>query len=306
MSHFEFLLNGTVFQFPNLALRQVCTEFATKSLPSQYSVRSKVSSDVFKLFLSALKGESIEVKKVNFKEFSALCNEFGFELKSPSYRLLQVEIAIEELTVKIERLSDEVSALRGIPAVMAELSKSVTEFRSEFWTLPLSTIISDFPDIFTEFRGKRFSLLWRGSRDGFKASEFHGRCDGHSNTLTIILDTERNIFGGFTPVKWESRGFWKADESQKSFVFTLKNPHNIPAKKFALKAEEKHQAIFCNSGWCPYFYDIVVSDNCNVNTISCSYLSLVYINDTGLDGEIVFTGSKNFQVKEIEVFEITD
>jgi hypothetical protein len=28
-----------------------------------------------------------------------------------------------------------------------------------------STIISDFPEIFSEFRGKRFSLLWRGGRD---------------------------------------------------------------------------------------------------------------------------------------------
>jgi hypothetical protein len=96
-----------------------------------------------------------------------------------------------------------------------------------------SRIISDFPEIFAEFRGKRFSLLWRGSRDGFKATEFHRRCDGPANTLTVILDTRGNIFGGFTPVPWESRA-WdgnednrrKVDRSQKSFLFTLKNPHN--------------------------------------------------------------------------------
>jgi hypothetical protein len=93
-----------------------------------------------------------------------------------------------------------------------------------------SQIISDFPAIFAEFRKKRFSLLWRGSRDGFKAQEFHRRCDGHANTLTVILDTEGNIFGGFTPVEWESRTsspWCKADDSLRSFVFTLKNPHNI-------------------------------------------------------------------------------
>jgi hypothetical protein len=32
----------------------------------------------------------------------------------------------------------------------------------------------------------------------------------------------------------------------------------------------------------------------------------MYTSDTGLDGKIVFTGSKNFQVREIEVFEITN
>jgi hypothetical protein len=32
----------------------------------------------------------------------------------------------------------------------------------------------------------------------------------------------------------------------------------------------------------------------------------VYTNDTGLDGATFFTGSRNFKVREIEVFEITD
>jgi hypothetical protein len=65
---------------------------------------------------------------------------------------------------------------------------------------------------------------------------------------------EGTIVGGFTPVEWESKqlgepGRWysKADDSLKSFVFMLKNPHNIPARRFALKAEMKHQAIGCDS-----------------------------------------------------------
>jgi hypothetical protein len=84
-----------------------------------------------------------------------------------------------------------------------------------------SRIISDFPEIFTEFRKKQFSLLWQGSRDGFKATEFHRRCDGHADILTVILDTKGNIFGGFTPVEWESPTVnpdHKADDSLKSFL----------------------------------------------------------------------------------------
>jgi hypothetical protein len=67
-----------------------------------------------------------------------------------------------------------------------------------------SIIISDFPEIFAEFHTKQFLLLWRGGRDGFGARDFHGRCDGHANTLTLIEDTNGNIFGGFTPLEWES------------------------------------------------------------------------------------------------------
>jgi hypothetical protein len=68
-----------------------------------------------------------------------------------------------------------------------------------------SLIVADFPALFAEFGGKRFTLLWRGSRDGFGARDFHGRCDGRAPTLTLIEDTGGSIFGGFTPVEWESR-----------------------------------------------------------------------------------------------------
>jgi hypothetical protein len=182
-----------------------------------------------------------------------------------------------------------------------------------------SLIIADFPALFAEFRGKGFTLLWRGSRDGFRAGDFHDRCDGHANTLTFIEDTERNIFGGFTPVKWETPSSWKAvfgddgnraDWSLKSFLFTLKNPHKFPARKFALKAEQKAQKksmlIGCNSTWGPHFCDICVYDNCNANSTSWTELGRCYANDTGLKRETFFTGSLRFRVKEIEVFEITD
>jgi hypothetical protein len=38
-------------------------------------------------------------------------------------------------------------------------------------------------------------------REGFGILEFHRRSAGHANTLTMILDTKGNFFGGFTPVK---------------------------------------------------------------------------------------------------------
>jgi hypothetical protein len=69
----------------------------------------------------------------------------------------------------------------------------------------------------------------------------------------------------------------------------------------------KHVAIVCDSEYGPCFVDdIAVKDNCNANTYSYTRLDTCYTNDTGLDGEVVFTGSYHFQVKEIEVFEIAD
>jgi hypothetical protein len=62
-----------------------------------------------------------------------------------------------------------------------------------------SLVIPKIPVLFArEFRGQEFRLLWRGTRDGFRAARFHEKCDNHRDTLTVILDTDGNVFGGFT------------------------------------------------------------------------------------------------------------
>jgi hypothetical protein len=182
------------------------------------------------------------------------------------------------------------------------------------WNL---AIVPDFPKLFEDFKRKQFTLLWRGSRDGFGAGDFHRRCDWHPNTLTVILDTDGNIFGGFTRVEWESRQWngkakemnncFKIDRYRKSFLFTLKNQHNVPPRRFALKAEPQDMAIYCNLARGPHFNDIGVFDKCNANTDNfASLFGTYYINDTGLSGKTFFTRWNHFQVKEIEIFEITN
>ncbi len=43
----------------------------------------------------------------------------------------------------------------------------------------------------------KWSLLYRGTRDGFGTNDFHSKCDGHSNTLTIFkAKGSVFIFGG--------------------------------------------------------------------------------------------------------------
>jgi hypothetical protein len=102
-------------------------------------------------------------------------------------------------------------------------------------------------------------------------------------------------------VKWDSTSYTKADPSLKSFVFTLKNPHNFPARKFALRAEKKDEAIICSASAGPSFLDISVGFDS-----STVFFGSSYANDTGRPGSTFFTGSYEYSSKEIEVFEITD
>jgi hypothetical protein len=215
----------------------------------------------------------------------------------------------------VARLEAEVSALKTVPSKKKSKARAAPSPQKESGaSTPVpsrwnSAIVPDFPKLFEDFKEKQFTLLWRGSHDGLGIREFHSRCDGHANTLTVILDTDGNIFGGFTPVEWESRepnsfldrnNCWKADPSLKSFLFTLKNPHNVPARAFALKAEKKNEAIKCDSTWGPHFGDIGVSDTF-FGSFSWEIGSRYsYTSDTGLDGETFFTGSKKFRVKRLK------
>jgi hypothetical protein len=249
------------------------------------------------------------------------------EAKLP--RLAQAGPELPGMKAELARVTSEVRAaspqLRAdaraaLAADVGRLKREVAAPRD--WTGALDPrVVSDFPRLFDEFRGKRFALLWRGSRDGFRAGDFHGRCDGRANTLTLILDTEGNVFGGFTPLQWESRVWngkhdnqhncYKRDDSLKSFLFTLNNPHNRPARKFALKADRKQYAINCDSTNGRIFGynspDILIVENCHADDGSYTDgFGTTDTNDTGLKGKTFFTGSANFTVREIEVFEITD
>jgi hypothetical protein len=247
-------------------------------------------------------------------KFKRLSTDFG-RLAGEVSALRSAAAGTQSLSGGGSALQTQTAAMRSTPPSVA--NHPVPPLRSRIRSslqkpsLPFnSRIISDFPEIFAEFRGMRFELLWRGSRDGFGAQEFHRRCDGRANTLTVILDKKGNVFGGFTPVEWESRksNWLKADASQESFVFTLKNPHNVPARRFPLKAEKKQRAIYCDSRWGPRFEGgIAASNNCNANTDSYTdCFGSNYTNDTGLAHQTFFTGSEHFRVKEIEVFEIAD
>jgi hypothetical protein len=73
-----------------------------------------------------------------------------------------------------------------------------------------------------------------------------------------------------------------------------------------LKAGAKDVAIWCFPDGGPIFgLDVAVWDNCNANTRSATGLGIQYTNNTGLAPDAFFTCSFHFQVKEIEVFEIT-
>ena len=90
------------------------------------------------------------------------------------------------------------------------------------------------------FESKHFELIYRASRDGFSASDYHSKVDCKSNTLHVIKTTDETVFGGYTTAKGSTVNQWVRDDA--AFLFTLKNPANNPLK-LPVKSEKKHEAI---------------------------------------------------------------
>ena len=154
----------------------------------------------------------------------------------------------------------------------------------------------------------QFNLLYRASRDGFSATQFHSKCDEIPKTLTIIKVKDKpHIFGGYTEATWEGNIINKQDPN--AFIFSLVNNDNKPIK---MKINQNGQnAIYCYRTWGPTFgkgFDFHISSDSNTNRHSITDLGKTYqhpnyqINSN--DAQSFLARSYKFSTREIEVFEI--
>lgn len=168
-----------------------------------------------------------------------------------------------------------------------------------------------------------WSLLYRGSRDGFAARAFHAKCDGNKNTLTVIKVASNGfVFGGFTSVPWDSSSTPPQSNTyldSKAFIFSLKNAYNNPFMAFA---EINEPAIYSNPNWGPVFgsgFDIYMGWNNapgeNVANFGGSYKTPIFANGiSGLPASVInpiygstqaqtlLANSLGFIAAEIEVY----
>jgi hypothetical protein len=83
-----------------------------------------------------------------------------------------------EIATAPEVLGAEISLLKS--ACLASICGVFGTFERSCSTIfsKDSSALWGFPAVFEDFKQQKFTLLWRGSRDGFKAKQFHRRCDG--------------------------------------------------------------------------------------------------------------------------------
>ncbi len=131
---------------------------------------------------------------------------------------------------------------------------------------------------------KKFDLLFRASQHGFKATDFHNKCDNNKGaTITIIKSNFGNIFGGYTTVPWASIG--RCHNDKNAFVFLIRSSDESEQKEcpllFDIKKESEQyrlsdkMAVSHHKRSGPAFgrSDIFINNNCNDNATNCCNIS---------------------------------
>ena len=168
-----------------------------------------------------------------------------------------------------------------------------------------------------------------GSRDGWKAEDFHSRCDRKGATLTLVKSEAGHVFGGFTCEPWMSRGGtcvrvcvsvcthvcvssgYKPDPH--AFLFTITNAAGLPPAK--VKATKKpDKAVGHDSDLLAAFGvgDLDIEPNAHTEADSYTDWGDAYPLPPGaadktflVGGEVVdWRGQPHFKVAALEVFRV--
>jgi hypothetical protein len=147
-------------------------------------------------------------------------------------------------------------------------------------------------------------LIYKASRDGFRAADFHRCCDNKGETVCVIHSTDGYLFGGYTDIPWTSSGYWKT--STKSFLFALRS---FSQGNRALKASivNSSNAVYHDSFHCCTFGggpNIYIAESSNTSNDSCSnwYNGLHYHFPPGVCDNYWLVGQRTFQTLDIEIF----
>ena len=145
--------------------------------------------------------------------------------------------------------------------------------------------------------------LFDGAEHEFSAAKFHELCDSQGPTITICLSQHDHIFGMYTNLSWKSENSNNRDPDG-AFVFRLENLQKIVRiymKRDASEVLHRNDYLSC-------FYNYNIKDRAHENTQSYADTSVGCYEhpvDLEINHETYWTGSTNFSLKEMEVYQVS-
>jgi len=158
-------------------------------------------------------------------------------------------------------------------------------------------------------------LLFRASRDGWDAEEFHARCDRQGATLTVIKERDNGyVFGGYADVSWDTNSYIRSPGN--AFLFALTCSQGLGPTKMGLKGDVNDWAMygFASSG--PRFgsKELHLGATLGRDDDSQTWVGRMGVYEIPRidesrpmipsDGETILTGANKFRAAEVEVYRV--
>jgi prefoldin subunit 5 len=138
------------------------------------------------------------------------------------------------------------------------------------------------------------NLLYKASADSDSAAVFHEKCDSANNTIVLVETKDGKRFGGYTTQSWRGNCIDKPDPDAFIFSFDkMKTYDNIPGD----------DAIGCYPKFGPIFLGCQIKIFDNAFTKGGTTFEKELNFNTEEDYELT-GGSRTFDVKDIEVYEV--
>jgi hypothetical protein len=149
----------------------------------------------------------------------------------------------------------------------------------------------------------QLKLLFRASRDGWKAQDFHRCCDKQGPTVTVIRSESGHVFGGVTDVSWSSSIGWR---KSNAFLFGLRTHANgSEPVRFLLISGKEDKSTRHETRWGPRFGEGAnLCVNRDANAYPSSRQDVGSTFDAGGAGRFPFTGTECFKIADWEVLQI--
>ena len=117
------------------------------------------------------------------------------QLTVPDDKILRRELLAEAEFYQVEGMISELTARPFRDSVILSSDQRETLMN---WLKGTQALNNTRGNLF-------FGLVYRASRDGWTAADFHSRCDYKGPTVTVIT-SGKSIFGGYTEQQWKHVG----------------------------------------------------------------------------------------------------
>ena len=256
--------------------------------------------------ISKIEKENIKINEKILDEIEEDVKHFDsfinlFEKNKKEISNLKIENKNLKTQIELNKKNDKKYVDTEKQRKLENLSVTNNNFHTEEFISKNKMIILKYWIIKKFFNFKynlKFSLIYKATRDGDSAINFHKKVDGIGPIIIIVKTIGNKIIGGFTSKPWSSSN--NKHEDSVAFLFTLES-----FKIFEIKNPSNACIHFTNFGPCfGNAYELFVSNNClknNQSTVNGNSICFDFYDNKNLLNE---TGMTNFQVLDYEVYKL--